>query len=257
MKRVRDGATGRHRASAKQSAEGTNALPTGADLPLSDLKELQLPKLLDGMPDPRARQFLTEFLSALGLIPIPPGDRRPAWAIRAIQEGCRCWGVPFGDLSGRSENERVGLAIGMFCALQQSETGFSDASIKLAGPMGRLIPTLRTGIANESPEQAAEFFKAQQSGRQRASRIHQPPQRVGILMVIGAAWRVIAEFKSTRELYGWLVARKVIHPPGAYTGKGGTDPREIRKVCELIGLKFSAHTSAAGGGRRSCGKGRP
>jgi len=60
-------------------------------------------------------------------------------------------------------------------------------------------------------------------------------------MVIAVAWREVAKFKSTAELFRWLQTdgknhRQFLAP--------GTDSRDIRNVCKMIGLRY-----ANGGGR--------
>jgi hypothetical protein len=94
---------------------------------------------------------------------------------------------------------------------------------------------IREAAAQASPSEAAQFFTAQNKGAQKMSELEQVSQRTKILLVIAVLWEIVAEFKSTGELFQWL---RSMQNKGQYLIAPSTDSREIRTICKAIGLRY-------------------
>ncbi len=180
-----------------------------------------------------------ELFSSLGDVPRTPDDKRPDWAIQAWREFWRTTGIFSQEGTELPDLKSLGSAIGLVTELQvQHELKLPDAQ-KLADAVNEAVPHIKEAAAKEPPETAAAFFVGQKNGAEQVSRVIEPSQRAKLLLFIAVLWEEFSAFKSTRELYQWFVTHELIQPPGSLTGKGGTDPREIRKICRMIGLRYS------------------
>ena len=148
----------------------------------------------------------------------------PLWAIRFKRKMSNEYRAGFG----------CGLLSGACGLLPPKWSGASD-----------IVGFRRQEAAQLPAAQALDFFTGQRDGEKHMQkmpeRAKQMTQRAKIFQAIATQWGEITPGKlnTTRELYEWLCRQNVIQPVGQRTGKGGTDSREIRKVCKIIGLRYS------------------
>lgn len=210
-----------------------------ADVVVEKLQSFQPATLLDSIGNPRLKRVMYEFFSSLGFVSKAPEDTRPEWALQAWREFARASGMFPEAKQVASDSEQVGYSVGMASELDPKCVSESPDMSKLLALFSEVFPEIREAAAHSAPAEAAAFFNAQEQGQETLSQVLQPTQRTIIFLTIATGWQHVAGFKSTGELYNWLIAQGVIQPPGKETGKGGTDSREIRKVCEIIGLRYS------------------
>jgi hypothetical protein len=170
-------------------------------------------------------------------------DSRPKWVLNAWKEFWRSLAIIPETGQNNSDFAQVGSIVGLISDLEIDSLQMPEPLEGMIKQVIQRIPQIRILAANSSAKEAKDFFCAQHQGQEKRSLIEQPSQRTKIFVVIAIAWRDIAQLKSTSALYGWLISKKVIQPSGDQTGKGGTDSREIRKICKMIGLRYSTQTS--------------
>jgi len=153
----------------------------------------------------------------------------PEWARRAAKMVFACV-MPKRTKHNASEEYKVGFG----CGRLSGEVELRGLKHQLAQD---LIRSQRQHAAELPPEKAADFFTGLRDGekfmRELQDRAKEMVQRAKIFRAIAVRWKEVAPGKlnSTGELYEWLRSQKVIVP--------GTDSREIRKVCKIIGLRYS------------------
>lgn len=233
-------------ARSKQQSESPNEEPVrlGAwEAAFENPQDYTIAKLIDeGISNERTKEVIYELFSSLGDVPIAPNDKRPEWARQAWREFWRSSAL-LPDAKHASEPKQLGEMMGLLAAIP---TGAVKSPLDLAdlhALMARKAPKVRSDAAQFPPKDAADFFNAQKIGQERAAQLTQISQRTKIFFLIAVAWREVAKFESTGELFQWL------RSPGK-NGKDflapSTDSREIRNVCKIIGLRYNSR-----GGRPS------
>jgi len=203
-----------------------------------DLQDYSPAKFVDSVSNPRTRQVLYELGSSLGDIPKAPDDKRPEWAVNAWKEFWRSLQWMPKKVQESSDIDQIGFGFGIASDPRLDSLKASPDLARLFDVLSDLIPKIRSMAAQAPPEEAASFFKAQKDGHERAAQLEQVSQRTKIFVVVAVLWEVVAEFKSTSELFHWL---KTAHGEGKQPLLApGTDSREIRAVCKIIGLRYPA-----------------
>src|SRR5262249_24364451 len=109
-----------------------------------------------------------------------------------------------------------------------------------------LSTQLKFEAAQESPAVAMEFFEGQLRAEKVVELSGQMSVRAKMFCCIASGWREVERFDSTDELHAWLYSQqtasgqKYIPQPSQGPSKDPVDSqkREVRKVCQLIGLQF-------------------
>lgn len=212
-----------------------SAKPPSMDDLFKNPENYQQSDLLDSLSNPRLRQVMYELFSSIGDIPRSPEDKRPEWAINAWKEFWRSSGLlP----QGGSEASQLGYGVGLVSEVSPDAFKVSPDMSKMFSHLLEMFPKLRENAAHSPPEQAASFFSAQKAGKKRSDQLGQVSQRTKIFLAIAILWELVAEFKSTAELFQWL--RSVGGDKGQTYIAPTTDSREIRTVCKIIGLRYGS-----------------
>jgi hypothetical protein len=98
---------------------------------------------------------------------------------------------------------------------------------------------------NASPEEHFEFAKGRKEAPKIIEKIQGVSQRTKIYAIIAGGWREVEKFESTEDLYLWLMTLKNTDAAAEYTIARNTKSREIRKICNRIGLKFHNQWTSA------------
>jgi len=213
-------------------------LSASLDSIANDLQAFHPSNLLESESNPRTKQFFYELFSSAGGIPKAADDKRPEWAMNAWKEFWRSLQAMPEKVEADSDAVQVGYSVGVLSEIGPVAPKTSPALSGLFDIFSNIIPQIRAMAAQSSPAEAADFFNAQKEGQKQLERVLQPTQRAKIFLAFAVAWEVITEFKSTNDLYLWLISEGIIQPPGSESGKGGTDSREIRKICQI--MKFGS-----------------
>jgi hypothetical protein len=232
----------RPRKNRKQPPESAKTpfvpLSTSLDGIAETLPDLHPSNFLNTVSNPRTKQILYELGSSTGEIPRAPDDKRPEWAVNAWKEFWRSLQLMPENMQTGPDASQLGYSAGIVSKIQADAVKASPDVAKLFGVFSELIPQVRASAAQSPPEEAANFFKAQLKGQERAVQLDQLSQRTKIFLAFAVAWEVIAEFKSTSELFRWLQCG---HKDGKQSFLApGTDSREIRRVCKILGLQYGS-----------------
>ena len=230
---------------AEEPAEGAHEIqvlqPGVWEAALENPQAFTPAMLLDAASNQRVKELLYDIFSSIGDVPIAPDDNRPEWVRRAWREFWRSTALFPGEK--QSEAKQLGYLMGFMAGLPSDGIRGPLDVANLFALLLQKIPKFRSDAAQLPPNEAAEFFTAQKMGQTRAAQFSQISQRTKIFFSIAVAWREVAKFKSTGELFQWLRSQ----------GKDGkdflvpsTDSREIRNVCKIIGLRYNSR-----GGRPS------
>jgi hypothetical protein len=166
----------------------------------------------------------------------------PEWAKRASQKLFEASGLDFMANFGADMNlvqfSRIfGKIVGL--AEKSLKNPKPEASIgrkmekKLAAPFVKFSKSL---ASEAEPEESEAFFSGRNESEELVEKMQQPTQRTKIYLVIALHWQIVQKFSSTGEFYKWLLSMK--DPKGNNLIVPNTDSREIRKICQSIGLEF-------------------
>jgi hypothetical protein len=176
------------------------------------------------------------FLSGFGLdlgVPIPE------WA-KAASRGF--WeGNGFDFLTEfQGQESQIGKMVGLFdLAANPSKP---DQAVQVLSKQAKqgvfaIAKLEKMEAVNSSPEKHFEFAKGRKEASEIVEKNQGMSQRTKIYGIIAQCWREVEKFESTEDLYLWLMTLK--NPDGNCTIIPKTKSREIRKICNIINLKFA------------------
>jgi hypothetical protein len=181
-----------------------------------------------GLERPEARDILAGLVSGMG---VKLGVEVPPWAAKASKRFFESCKLGFVGKSDEVTPKQAGTIVGLWNGPPLDNALAPEIMTALD-----LVCKLAKASINDDPPVVARDFHA---GRMEAEKIggilEGLSQRTKIFVLIAINWRKVADFKSTTELWQWLLSpenKGVIAP--------STDSREIRTVCQLIGLKYNS-----------------
>lgn len=183
---------------------------------------------------PRLKILMQSMLAELGF---EDSSGMPSWAKNAANEFFKCM-APSQNKRAESEAYQLGWRAGLASKASPLITSSAFRNSPMFEMATKAIPLLRSSFSQASDDEAANFFVGLDDGGRSIEKLRFSPQRTKIFLFISLAWMEIQELKSTTELYDYLIFAKVIQSLGEFSGKGGTDSREIRTICKIIGLKY-------------------
>src|SRR5581483_2472624 len=184
------------------------------------------------LESPEARDVLAALLSGLH---IHIGVNLPEWVVNASIRFLESSKL---DFAAKTQAELTHKDAGKMVGLWESGKAAGGPQ-EIQKALATFCQILKTHVNDDPPEDAKDFH----SGRIEAKNIIQATenltQRAKIFMAIMLQWRKVSSFTSTTELWQWLLSigdngRKLIAP--------STDSREIRTVCQLIGLRYKSRS---------------
>lgn len=190
---------------------------------------IAMPQPVPNLPAESMQNFVCLLLASCGLAEVPP--ETPEWAVKAAGELTKCFKPPKRKKAA-SEDYRLAWQMGLVSGLMPLFELHQGRQSRLADMGKGLLSAIRTHASQLPANEAAEVFNALRDGEQSAARVTQLPQRTKIFALIVFLSPEVAACKSTGELYKRLLSAGAI--------ASGTDAREIRKVCNIIGLRYSS-----------------
>lgn len=187
--------------------------------------------LSEPLKEPKVRAALAGLLSGLSLdfgVPVPAWVRQ---ASTTLLESC---GLLF--LSQKAAQEITNADLGKLVGLWETIPNRSSEPTKEARALDFMCAELKRLSCNEPPAAARDFHDGRLKARQIDDKASNPSNRTRILILLLIGWPEVEKLKSSSELWQWLLfqseadGRKGIAP--------GTDSREIRAVCKIIGLRY-------------------
>ena len=229
----------KHQKNKKQPSKPTQAVavvkPPSIEAILKNPQGYQVSQLFDTFSNRRVARVCYEAASGLGEIPRSSEDKRPEWALEAWKAFARSLGMFSQD--GTHEAKEMGTLVGIFSTLKPDSCAASPDISKLFSVSSEMVPQLRILAAQASPTEAADFFSSQKAGQGWFDRMSQLSQRTKIFLLIALAWEAVAECKSAGELFRCLYAET--NDRGQPLLARSTEAREIREICEIIGLRYN------------------
>src|SRR5260221_9142333 len=156
----------------------------------------------------------------------------PGWVKAASREfwegmGFRFFATFNGDAS------QMGKLIGLVDLAPKN-----DHPSKPEQALQSLAQLAKTEAANASADEHLEFAKGRKEAVKIVEKVQGISQRTKIYGIIAGGWREVEKFESTEDLYLWLMTLRNLDEAAEYTLARRTKSREIRKICNRIGLKF-------------------
>jgi hypothetical protein len=195
---------------------------------LTPAEIIAMPQPVPNLPAERLQNSVRVLLASCGLADVPPGA--PEWAVKAAGELTKCFNPPKRKKPA-SEDYRLAWQMGLVSGLMPLFELRQAPQNRLAEMGKGLLSAIRSHASQLPANEAAEVFDGLRDGEQSAARVTQLPQRTKLFALLVFLWPEIAACKSTGELYKRLLSVGAIAP--------STDAREIRKVCKIIGLRYS------------------
>jgi hypothetical protein len=183
-----------------------------------------------GLERPEARDVLAGLVSGMG---VKLGVEVPPWAAKASERFFESCKLGFIGKTDEVTPKQVGTMVGLWDGPVPDKGMFPeiltalDIACKLA----------RTSINDDPPVVARDFHAGRMEAEKIGGIMEELPQRTKIYMLLAINWRKVAGFKSTTQLWEWLLS---LENNGAKVIAPSTDSREIRTVCQMIGLRYKS-----------------
>ena len=229
--------------------------PAGASVPPNSpaVKIPAIFKKYEGKnPDDVIREIISKVTSnnedatkALAGVFLGMGDiglAAPEWVKRASQKMLEGTGLDFmakmgSDIELVQFSREMGKAVGVAEKLLKNPKPISSKIGAMGKKFAAPFVKFSKSVASEAePRESEAFFSGRNESEKLIEIMRQPPQRAKIYLLIALCWQQIQKFNSTGEFHKWLLSLK--KPDGTNLIAPGTDSREIRKICQSIGLEF-------------------
>lgn len=157
----------------------------------------------------------------------------PEWARKASSLYWNATGLPLHKPLSEWSLKALGKLIGVQEKSPQEQPQLSKEA-RAASAFTKLIKSVVE--SNASAEEGIEFHTGRGQAAKVPDKLGNPDTRTKIYLLIATCWHQIAPGKlnSTTELHVWLMRNgSQLLPPNI-------ESREVRKVCEIIGLDYDA-----------------
>lgn len=158
-----------------------------------------------------------------GIVPELPVEI-PDWAKNASQKFWQAFGI--NGFNAESAGKMIGLGE------RTPETGYLSGKISHT----EVCAAFNKDMANAPAEESKKYFDGRAAAPALDAKFAAMAQREKIYFIISIQWQKVAALKSTAELFTWL--KSYPWENGIPLLASATDSREIRAVCESIGLNF-------------------
>ena len=181
-----------------------------------------------GLERPKARDVLAGLVSGLG---VQLGVEVPSWAAKASERFFESCKLGFVGKTDEVTPKQAGTVVGLW----DGPIPDKGMSPEIMTALDMVCKLAKTSINDDPPVVARDFHAGRMEAEKIGGIMEGLPQRAKIFMLVAINWRKVAGFKSTTELWQWLLSpenKGVIAP--------STDSREIRTICQLIGLRYQS-----------------
>lgn len=161
----------------------------------------------------------------------------PEWARKASAEFLKATGLPLHKPLNDWTPEEWGKMVG--CLEIRPQEHARDEPSQFQRAAGSLSKFVKSAANDDAPEVARDFHTGRGKAAKVADKVSNLSKRTQIFLFIACGWQTVATFKGQVELWQWLTKE---HEPGKapmVSEWDYSDPmREMREVCQRIGLKF-------------------
>ena len=173
----------------------------------------------------------------------------PEWAKAASKEFWKGMGFDFLTVF-KSHIWQIGKLVGLVDHAHKNDKPSKPEQAAFA-----FAQHTKAEVVNASPDELLEFAKARKDSAKIFEKAQGMSQRTIIFGIIAAGWREVEKFESSKDFYYWLMTLK--NSDGPYTLARATDSREIRKICNRIGLQFQNQWTVPNPGHAKKTEARP
>ena len=196
----------------------------------------QLATVLPKFADALARgdiEYIEGTASVFYGLGIDLGVTMPEWVKAASRKFWEGMGFEFVSIF-KGDASQIGKLVGLIDHVPRNENpSESDQAFQTLAQLAKIE------AANLPANEHLEFAKGRVEAPKIIEKWSQPNQRTIIYGIIAAGRREVEKFESTEDLYLWLMTLRNLDAAAEYTLARKTKSREIRKICNRIGLKFS------------------
>lgn len=163
----------------------------------------------------------------------------PEWAQKASAEYWKATGLPIAKSLTEWTPEDLGKLIGLQ-EITPKEQALKDSPQDVKNAVAALSKLVKDTINDDPPEVARKFHTGREKAAKVADKVCNLSKRTQIFLFIACGWQEVATFKGQQELWQWLTKKDEAGNQMVSEWDYSDPMRELREVCQRIGLRFKS-----------------